>query len=275
MRKSYVVWIVVVLIVASWGYNLYSHQTNRLPEGRFLSHRIEATASPGDAFWLYYITNNDDKRLPLSVSIEGLSALQFYPVSEYMTFRNQRIYRLIGHFNGDSDDTPFGKAPPLTIHSVDVYYSDGTRGKADIGEMIVYRGDWASGGSISQTNSSSSSNGTQTAAFQVDKPVTLNGFSSAFLNELGSTFTYELHAGKEAVVFPQAVEADESISFISNFHVPADSQLYLQPVSMRLRLEYSDADGTERVQMIPLERQPYPSEAAIRAYVKAQRGATE
>lgn len=275
MRKTYVGWIVVVLIVASWGYNLFSHQTNRLSEGRFLSHRIEVTDSPGESFWLYYIANNDDKRLPISVSIEGMSALQFHPVSEYMTFRNQRLYRLLGHFNGDPDNTPFGKAPPLTVHSVDVYYSDGTQGKADIGEMIVYRGDWASGGSISQTSGTSSSDGTQTAAFRVDKPVTLNGFSSAFLNELGSTFTYELHAEKEAAVFPQAVEADESISFISNFHVPADSQLYLQPVSMRLRLEYSDEDGTGRVQMIPLERQPYPSESAIRAYVKAQKGATE
>ncbi|MFD2327684.1 hypothetical protein ACFSR7_00340 [Cohnella sp. GCM10020058] len=277
MRKAYVGWIVAVVLVASWAGNIYSHQTNRLPEGRFLSHLIEVTDSPGDSFMLYYIANNDDKRLPVSVSIEGLPALRFYPISEYMTFRSQKLYRLIGHFEPDQEaaDSPSEAAAQLTIRSVDVNYSDGTRGTSDIGKMIVYRKDWGSSDSISGVSSSSSSDGTSTASFRVDKPVTVNGLSSAFLSELGSAFTYELHVGKENVVFPSAIEAGSSLSLNMAFPVPPNSQLYLQPVAMRLLLEYTDEAGSRRAQMIPTERQPYPSQAAIREYVKAQRRSKE
>lgn len=225
---------------------------------------------------LYYIANNDDKRLPVSASIEGLPALQFYPISEYMTFRSQKLYRLIGHFNPGPDEASSAAAAPLTIRSVDVYYSDGTRGKSDIGEMIVYREDQrGGGGSISGVSSSSSSDGTSTASFRVEKPVNVTGFSSAFLNELGSAFTYELYFGTDAAVFPRAIDAGTPISLTTAFPVPENSQLYLQPVTMRLRLEYTDEAGIGRVQTIPVERHPYPSQAAIREYVKAQRRAAE
>lgn len=224
---------------------------------------------------LYYIANNDDKRLPVSVSIEGLPALQFYPTSVYMTFSNQKLYRLIGHFDAGSDDPSSAAAGPLTIHSVDVYCSDGTLEKSDIGEMIVYREDMGSGGPIAQSSASGSTDGTNTATFRVNKPVTANGFSSAFLNELGSAFTYELYFGTDAAVFPREIEAGTPISLMAAFPVPANSQLYLQPVTMRLRLEYTDEAGISRVQMIPMERHPYPTQAAIREYVKAQRRAAK
>lgn len=270
--------MVVVALVASWAGNIYSHETGRLPEGRFLSHLIEVTDSPGDSFMLYYIANNDDKRLPVSVSIEGLPALQFYPISAYMTFRNQKLYRLIGHFEPgeQKEDSPSEAAAPLTIRSVDVNYSDGTRGTSDIGKRIVYRGeDRGSDGSIGGVSTSGSTVGTRTATFRVEKPVTATGFSSSLLNEIGSAFTYELYFGTETAVFPRGIEAGTSISLMAAFPVPVNSQLYLQPVAMRLRLAYTDKSGIDRVQMIPMERHPYPTQSAIREYVKAQRRSKE
>lgn len=282
-RRSVLIFIAIAIGVgASWAGNVYAYQTGRLPEGRFLSHRIEITDGPGDSFMLYYLANSDDKRLPVTISNEALPNLRFYPISEYMSFSRQKLYRLMVSVEpGDveaqleTEEPQLETEEPQTIHSVDVRFSDGTEMREEVGDLIVYTEKRPAADKTTPpmdfSSVSGSNNGTGSASFTIKKPITLTGATSAFLDTFGSAFHYELYFGDDAARYPSALEAGLSVNLFYEFHIPEKSMLNLQPISMRLLLQYSNETGGSWSQGVRIEHAPYPAESAIRRFVDEQR----
>ncbi|CAI6085920.1 hypothetical protein [Cohnella sp. JJ-181] len=263
---------VAIVIVVSWVNNLYVHAKSLLPHARFLSHRIEVTDAPGDSFFLYYIANIEDRRVPVSVAEASLPNLRFEPVYEYMTFRHQALYRMMGHFESLAAEPASREADPRTIRAMDVYFNDGTHARMEIGEMIVYRDKPQSEGDpLKYAGGSSSNDGSGNAVFTTDKFVTLTGLSSAYLGELGSSFQYELRGGTGQSSPSGEEAARRSLSVSYRFTIPPGSPLRLTPISMRTLLRYKDADGRDWAQPVRIEQAPYPTEAEMRRYVSEQR----
>jgi len=275
-RRSIVITIVIAIgIIASWAGNVYAYQTGRLPEGRFLSHRIEITDGPGDSFMLYYLANSDDKRLPVTISNDALPNLRFYPIQEYMSFSRQKLYRLMVSVEPADEAKPLEAGDSRTIHSANVRYSDGTEEVEDVGNLIVYAEKRLVSDdttpSIKASSSSSSNRGTGSASFSIKKPITLTGSTSAFLDTFGSAFHYELRYGEDAARYPSILKVGSSLKLSYEFDAPDTSMFNLLPISMRLMLHYSNETGGSWSQGVRIEHAPYPTESAIRRFVAEQR----
>ncbi|MBB6733593.1 hypothetical protein [Cohnella zeiphila] len=272
-KKAGAVYLAVAaLVLASWIGNIFVYRGNQLPAGGFLRHYIEAPDS-GGSFNLLYVANRQDNRQVASVFVEDVPGLRFYQPAIQTEMRYQKIYRIMAQIDPLGEKSE-GEQDPIVIHSVKVQYTDGTSSREDIGEIRIFRQTAPSSGEkspISSLSSSSSSDGTGTASMTVKRPVTLTGISSAWLPVLGNAFEWQANASGKKLDLPASLTAKQSLTVSYQFHLPEDNPLSMNVYELMLKMTFQEDSGKTYDGTLIAEHVPYPSEAEMHAYVRAQR----
>ncbi|SFJ50023.1 hypothetical protein SAMN02799624_04764 [Paenibacillus sp. UNC496MF] len=287
-RRSAVYGIAAALIAASWLGNFAYNRHYRLPEGRFLTHRIEATDAPYLAFDLYYAANKDDKRRIASIRAEGLPSLTFAPAEAYRELNRQTIYRLYGQYTSAPERT--APLPPLVVHEVDVTFGDGKTKRMDVGEIIVYRDDYPpppEGGPVAMTSSGGSNDNSGFGSVRAVRPATLTSTSSVWLGELGGAFTYEVYVtggpsgygadghfdgpSQERAAYPAQLAEGNGVATEYRFRFAPGDPHALNVYNVLLTHGFAEPDGRESPFRLHARYAPWFSEAQMKAFVRAER----
>lgn len=292
-RLRTVAWVVLAaaLIGASWLVNLREYRAAGLPAPGFLDHRIESGGQPGESFSLFYIANNDDKRVPVAFASDELSDLRFEEVHLYGDYGRLRLYRALASFQpaqGDAGAAEKG-AEPQVITSMNVYYERGGQASLPIGKLIINPGAPASADTSATaetgaahhqqlatfTGGGTSSTSSGFGSFTIDQPATLRSLTSAYMSELGDAFSAEVRVNGELADLPAVLNKGDQVKVSYQFNVPERSSFAMMPLSLRLAVELIDAKGETELRPIWAARAPYPTAAALRQFVSEQRSAVQ
>ncbi len=279
MKSKIVYLLTFVLVLASWAGNYTYSRLSQLPNAGFLRHYIEVFDTPSVAFDLLYVANKGDRRKLVSVTIDELPLLRFYPVANHADLRHQTIYKIIGYFDdGNLENRP--ASAPLIINTVNAYYSDGTMSKENIGKIIVYREAYPRSGEPPFQGSSSmgSSNFSGSQTKLMSRPATLMSTTSAWLEELGNSFQFSVKGSSrgdfpaDSEGYPLGLNKGQSLLTEYKFQIPANSSQSIEVYNVLLVHDILEADGKHWKNWVFANYVPYPSESEMRAYVRAQRG---
>lgn len=265
--------IVAALIVTSWLTNYGYYMYYRLPEAGFLRHYIETTEVPAVAFDLLYVANKDDKRKPMNVQVDELPELRFNPLQAYQEMRRQTIYILRGYYE-ESAMTERTAEETLRLHTVKVYYNDGSVKDEDVGEIVVYREPWPKDPSaespVEMMSVGGSTNQDGYSTVRVTKPVRLTGVSSAWLETLGDALQYELQPDPAA--YPLELSEGQMLKLDYRFKLPGQGADAMNVYNVQLREHFEEPNGGEKHDYIVYANaEPHPSEAEMRDYVRGMR----
>ncbi|NBD23847.1 hypothetical protein [Paenibacillus glycinis] len=283
MKMRYAAYgIAALLIIASWIGNIAYSRYYRLPEGRFLVHRIEATDTPSAAFALVYVANKDDKRTIRSIAVGGLPTLRFGPANGRQELSRQTVYTFMGSYAGD----PARKSalPPLVVRDVDVTFDDGQTQTMRVGEIIVYRDDYPpreidSPVTVTATTGGSDHSGSVTAL--VNREAELTGTTSAWLSRLGQAFPFRVSL-IDAIGQPATSvkpESDYPVRLVRGQHIVTDYQFRfpagdphaMEAYNLLLTHEFLEADGERTEYRVDARYVPDFTESRMKAFVRAAR----
>lgn len=279
--------VAIILVLASWAGNYAYNRQQQLPEGGFLRHYIEVRDIPSVAFDLLYVANRDDDIKPVSATIEALPKLRFYPLAVHTEMRHQTIYKLMGYFE-DFSQISRPASDPLTIRTATVRYSDGTLKEENIGEIVLYREALplsADSAPYQMVSSSGSSDHSGTVTFRMERPATLIGTNSNWLDKLGSYFQFDESitgsgrgsaegANQQALkvgTYPLELEKDQTVSLSYKFLIPNNSAQSMEVYNLLLGQRLRGEDGREWTYYTFANYVPYPSESEMQAYVREKR----
>ncbi|MFC4808739.1 hypothetical protein [Paenibacillus sp. GCM10023250] len=288
MKRRFAVYgIAAVLIAASWIGNFAYNRHYRLPEGRFLTHRIEAMDTPYVAFDLYYVANKDDKREIAWIRAEGLPSLAFAPAAVYQELNRQTIYRLSGYYRSAPERE--AALPPLVVREVDVTFRDGGTKRMDVGEIIVYRDDYPpapGGGPVTMMSSGGSSDNSGFGSVRAARPAALTSTTSAWLGELGDAFSYEVNVtgdlgdigadGRfdgpptDRAAYPAQLAEGDAVATDYRFHLPPGDPHADNVYNVLLTHRFAEPDGRESPFRLYAHYAPRFSEAQMKAFVRGE-----
>jgi hypothetical protein len=282
MKAKTVYGIATGLIVVSWLINYGYFRYYTLPEAGFLRHYIETTEVPSVAFNLVYVANRDDKRKPVNVQAAELPALRFYPVQVHQEMRRQTLYILRGYYDLNAMEERKTALEPIRLHTLKVFFSDGSVSEEDVGEITVYREPWPVAAEkeapVQMSFVGGSSNYSGEAATQVVRPVTYTGVSSSLLEKLGEAFQFEVRsvgkqgsASSEQVHPPLELKQGEALKLSYQFRIPANVMDAMSVYNVQLRENFEEPDGSPYNYIVFANYVPSPTEADLRAYVREMR----
>ncbi|MFC5404911.1 hypothetical protein [Cohnella soli] len=284
MRAKIVYAIVFVLIVGSWAGNIAIDRQYRLPEGGFLNHHIEMDYARGASFELLYVANSDDKKKPVSARIDELPGVLFYPAQVHSRLSHQTIYLLRGYVENIEAGEGTSEQAPFEINAVNVGFSDGTQAHLNIGLIVAYREPWITEEPpFSGSSTSSSSDHTGKATTRMTKAAKLTDVSSRWLDELGSEFRFGIDdgtaslKGTESIAgsLPLELRPNDVLSTHYEFLIPHGTAHALDVYNVLLKQRFEEPDGRKSTQFIFANFLPYPTEADMKAYVRAKRRQAE
>lgn len=277
VRNKIVFIVAAAAIAASWIGNYAYSRAYRLPEAGFLRHYIETDTVPSVAFDLLYVANNDDKRKPVNVQIDELPELRFYPVYVHQQLRRQTIYVLSGYYDENAMPERTEEAEPLRLHTVRVFYNDGSVKEEDVGEIVVHREAWPRDPSEESLVDMMSAGGSNQhdgwATIRVKQPVRLTGVSSVWLEKLGDALQFELKPNPSA--YPMELSKGEMLSLNYTFNPSRQGADVLNVYNVQLKMNFEGRSGEKDDYIVFAHDVPYPSEAEMRAYVREKRREAE
>ncbi|MBB6693546.1 hypothetical protein H7B90_19315 [Cohnella xylanilytica] len=277
MRNKIVFIVAAAAIAASWIGNYAYSRACRLPEAGFLRHYIETTTVPSVAFDLLYVANNDDKLKPINVQIDELPELRFYPVYVHQQMHRQTIYVLRGYYDENAMTKRKEEAEPLRLHTVRVFYNDGSVKEENVGEIVVHREAWPMDPSedslVDMMAGGSSSNGEGWNVIKAKQPVRLTGVSSVWLEKLGDALQFELKPNPSA--YPMELSKGEMLSLNYTFKPSRQGADALNVYNVQLKMNFEGQSGEKDDYIVFAHDVPYPSEAEMRAYVREKRREAE
>ncbi|THF78802.1 hypothetical protein [Cohnella fermenti] len=279
MIKKAVYGAVAGIVLASWLGNYSYREYYSLPNLVFLRHYIETETIPAVAFDLYYVVDKDDDRTPLSVTVAELPELRFDPPYVHQQLSRQTIYVLRGYYNeGAMADRE--AMEPLRLRTVDVHYSNGEQKTEDIGEIVVKRSAWPLAAStdasrqspVTMLSAGGSSDNGGFGSVRADRPVRLEGVSSAWLESLGDSLEYEL-TPNPALGDSANLESGQSARLDYRFKL--DDEERINAYELRLRMNFVEPNGEQSDYVVFARADPHPTEAEMRTFVRAERGRKE
>ncbi|WP_042166349.1 hypothetical protein [Paenibacillus gorillae] len=177
MRKYGLV-LLLLVIAASWGGNLWYYKMQKLEQPVFLQHYYETSASLFQHTSLYYVMNKDDRR---EVAYFELPNGQLLRVEHTRTRDEQGRLQL-----KEAIVSPVIKEEmeqlkePLTIDQLKVHYTTGRENETvSIGKIIVYP-DRREEQALEQQSVHASSDGTGSASYTTTRDLTIAAVDYSF-----------------------------------------------------------------------------------------------
>ncbi len=274
--------IVFALVIASWIGNIAYSRGSQLPEGQFLRHYAETDYTPGNAFDLLFVANNNDKRKLIDVRIEELPAFKYFPIQVHREYRHQSIYIVRGYFEEETIEPRAAAMEPLTVHSIKALYSDGTESEEDIGEIIVYRDAWPMAAdkvsAVELISGMGSSDNSGSGTIRISKPVKLTEVKSRLLDKMKNRLEIDVKPASDrgipmegAVVLPVELNLGESLTVHYRFQLSKEDQASMEVYRLLLREKFQEPDGHQLSNSIIADYLPNPTEGEMRAYVRDKR----
>jgi len=285
----------IVLIAASWVGNLVYYHHSQLPKAIFLKHHIEEVRAPGYSFELFYLENKHEKRKLNRIIIPELPNAMIAPMPERNRYTHQTMGSMMVQITdlGTSEEQT-GGTEPLIIHTVQGYFSDGSMDNMDIGEIRLYTLPADNHENTIASNwSSASSDGTGLYNFLALKKLQITGISTAYLNELGDSFSLLIDIGRKlptgsgmpsyqsvaetplnATEYPISIHEGDEVSLKYHLNQPltdassGSADIY----QLLIQLTYEPENGKNAVYSFMISQNWDLSERDVKRIVSAARG---
>ncbi|GGG61555.1 hypothetical protein [Paenibacillus radicis (ex Gao et al. 2016)] len=269
MRK-YGLSLLLLVIAASWGGNLWYYKMQKLEQPIFLQHYYEMPASLFQNTSLYYVMNKDDLREPVYFELPTGQLLQVAHIQSRDERGRLQLKEAIVS-PAFIDDLKQMKEP-LTIDQVKVHYSTGGETETvSIGKIIVYP-DRREEQALEQQSVHASSGGTGSASYTTTRDLTIASVDYSFPEMLQGIMKVKVNGidAADAASFPIQLKkrAGFHVSY-NSYSLPKNDERRFQAFIVRINYwdEKGDSVGDQSFYIQP---QLYAGD--LRSYVKSREG---
>ncbi|URN92969.1 MAG: hypothetical protein NAG76_14080 [Candidatus Pristimantibacillus lignocellulolyticus] len=258
--------IVVLLIMGSWGGNVWYYHSMQLEKPIFLKHYMILNGNENDWIQLTYLENKMKGKKVTGIQLEELPMLRFQIDPNPISYRHQVLGKAYGEWNVEEGQQM--EKVPVTIKEATVYYSEGLSEKVPIGEINVF---WDQRENILETSSSSaSSDGTGQYSVTVKQPVTLVKVDYSFKDRLSTMFELTMEGLEKSIPqLPLRLTTGDPLTFKYKWsmtdNIPAAFEVYKTYILLSLETE----DGRMIYDRIPTNFNLYLNEKQIKRLVRS------
>lgn len=258
--------MVVLLIAASWGGNVWYYFSAQLEKPVFLKHYIALNGNISDRIELRYLENKMKGKKVRGIQIEELPMLQFQINPHPTSYRHQVLGTAYGEWRAEYIEHM--EKVPLTIREATVYYSEGQPEKVPIGEIIV---SWDEREDLLEMQSSKgSSDGSGQYSVIVKEPLILKEIAYSFHDQQSPIFELGVAVGSKSMTqLPLSLAAGDSLTFSYKWVITGDSPAVYEVYDSDILLTFETKDGRTVHDWIPVNFNHYPNEQQIKRLVRS------
>ncbi|WP_248930207.1 hypothetical protein [Paenibacillus hamazuiensis] len=237
---KYWLWPFLATIVAVWGGNLWYYESQKLERPLFLMHYYEIPASLFEHMSLYFVTNNDVKRVPFRLELPNGLQLRVERVSNRdEKGRLQLCEAIVSPQSGVIDSLD----RTVSFDRLRVYYDDGLVDTVRIGEIIVHPNP-RSQYPLQSTHSKGWSDDTGSVGYIVRNDVAITSVTYSFPNILNQAVDVRLNGHMpNFALFPLKLRADDSVQLDYSVQLPDNDFRRFHAYQLRFALETANGEG--------------------------------
>jgi hypothetical protein len=264
--KNIIIWpAVLLLIVGSWGGNIWYYQSMQLAEPLLLKHYITINGGQGEMIDLFFLENKNAAKKIMSIQVEELPQLRFN-IYEKNNYTHQLLMQASAEWK--PDEVQQHSNVPITIREVTVYYNKGQPRKIPIGEIKVV---WNTGEELLEsTSGSSSSNGTGSYAVKITKPVTLEKVDYIYSDKLKPWFKLVLLGQSvNSLNYPIKLSQGDLLAFTYQWSIPDNEPAAYEVYKSKIILYFRMEDGRSVIEYLPINHNIYFSDSQLKQLVRS------
>lgn len=238
--KKIAAWtVILLLILGSWGGNLWYYRSMQLEEPLFLKSYVSMNAEQGRSLELVYLENKHDSKKVTGVQIDELPQLRFN-LSIWKDGTYQTVMKAYAGLNFQGPDSPI--KTPVTIKEATVFYSEGPPRKVPIGEIRILPDSDVE--LVNFYSSMASSDRTGYNYGTMMKPAVLERIDFTYSDRLKPYLhLYLSDKPVEFLKYPITKQKGDGLSISYKWEIPEDSQVSYTDYQPQCRLEFRLKDG--------------------------------
>lgn len=265
--KNHYLWIFSLLLIASWGGNIWYYESEKLAKPIYLEHYYEIPPELMSHLSIYFVTNRDSEREPYQLRLNDDVILNV----EHVNTRSERgRLQLREVIVSPSSDQILKIKNSLRFEQATVYYNDGLVDTVSLGDIIIHPNPQRAY-EMKFSYGKSSSDGTGRSGFTVQEEMTIASVSHSFPENLSDSIEI-LANGKsyrDSSAFPMTLYKGDSFEMSYTFRLHDNDVRRFH--AYLLMITHKDEQGRNSgVQFI--NEQPRLSDEHLRSYVRLRKG---
>ncbi|CAM3572559.1 hypothetical protein [Marinicrinis lubricantis] len=266
--KKHWPWIFSLLLIASWGGNVWYYESQKLEKPIYLEHYYEISTDLLSHMSIYFITNRDSEREPYQFRVNDDIVLN---VAQVRTRDERgRLQLREAAVMPVSDQIFRNLENSLRFEQATVYYSDGLVDTVSLGEIIVHPRS-QSEYDLEFSFSSSSSNGTGRWGSTVQEDITVASVTHSFPELLSDSIDILVN-GKSYVdttAFPLTLNKGDPLG--GSYIFQLDNEDVRRFHAYQLMITMKDEQG-HIINVQYINEQPQLYDEHLRSYVRLRKG---
>lgn len=265
MKRIYLSVMALLLIMGSWGWNIWYFQSMQLSAPLFLKHDISLNGNDGHMINLYFLENKNSSKKVMQIQVEELPELRFQ-VHEGMPYSHQALNMAYAEWRPDQTYGA-GDQTSLVIQEVTVFYDKGGAEKLPIGSINI---EWRDKkGIVASTGGSASSIGEGSVHMRMTQAADLDRADVSFSAEAKRWLTVRLSGVPiENIDFPLELSEGEGLSFEYEWTIPGENAVF-GVYDSDLLLYFKTEGGQPAIESARINRSASFTESELKRLVRS------